>query len=515
MRPSTSLTRQTSPHYAKALILYLLFFVLLWTVLTSISHKAPDLDGMEELVWASSFELGYIKHPPFPSWIMYGLTQLLGRPVWLSFFAGMLASAAGLVFLWLLAREFLSPRLSFLVVLLASVNIYFSLRGTIFNHNTAQLWSIMASIWFFYRACRDQRLSDWAWLGVVAGFALMTKYSAVIQFAAFFLYLLASGLWRHGRTWQGMLVATITLGITFSPHLYWLHSNDYAPFLYMDKSLAAPTRWQAYSALLSFTLDQLARLSPMIIAVGALYYCYRRDLRQKGHHVSDNNVNYGAQIHSREKQFLLWVGLSPFLSTVLIAALLGSHLDASWATTFFVLYSFYFLFAIKGAEPLQTKRLLVIVLIIQILMATGYALARGPLAWETGRKSRSTFPGPEIASQMQAVWRQHVPATPLRIVASDTWLGGNIAINTSPDAQVYIDAQLAQSPWLRDADLQCGILVVFSRQTRGEPAASLLQLYEQTHWKGLEQLHWSSANSPILDLNWGIIPPSPSCEAAR
>ena len=48
------------------LLVYLAGVVFLWTVLCAISHKAPDLDGMEELVWASSLEWGYSKHPPLP-----------------------------------------------------------------------------------------------------------------------------------------------------------------------------------------------------------------------------------------------------------------------------------------------------------------------------------------------------------------------------------------------------------------------------------------------------------------
>lgn len=63
-----SMTVQTpasarSDAYQRSVLLYLLFMVLLWTILMAISHKAPDLDGMEELVWSASFELGYLKHP--------------------------------------------------------------------------------------------------------------------------------------------------------------------------------------------------------------------------------------------------------------------------------------------------------------------------------------------------------------------------------------------------------------------------------------------------------------------
>ena len=147
----------------------------------------PDLDGMEELVWASSLELGYYKHPPVPSWFMHVLTLIVGRPAWLTFFAGQLFSAIALWFIWRLGCEFTSPRRAFMAMLLVSATIYFSLRGTIYNHNTVQLWSIAAATWLFYRALRYRQLAAWAWLGAVGAIAIMTKYSAVIQFFAFLL----------------------------------------------------------------------------------------------------------------------------------------------------------------------------------------------------------------------------------------------------------------------------------------------------------------------------------------
>ncbi|CAM5215905.1 4-amino-4-deoxy-L-arabinose transferase-like glycosyltransferase OS=Castellaniella defragrans OX=75697 GN=HNR28_003518 PE=4 SV=1 [Castellaniella defragrans] len=146
------------PPKAALVVLCLLGMVLLWTILCGISHTAPDLDGMEELVWAASLELGYTKHPPLPSWFMHFATELLGRPVWLPFFMGQLFSALGLWFVWKLGCEFTTRHRALMAMLLVSVTAYFSLRGTIYNHNTAQLWSITASIWLFYRALRDNRV---------------------------------------------------------------------------------------------------------------------------------------------------------------------------------------------------------------------------------------------------------------------------------------------------------------------------------------------------------------------
>lgn len=498
-------------------ILYLLFMVVLWSVLTGLSHKAPDLDGMEELVWAASFELGYPKHPPFPSWIMAALTSVFGRPVWLTFAAGMTASALGLWFIWKLACEFLNQRRAFIVLLISSVSIYFSLRGTIFNHNTAQLWSVTAAIWLFYRAARLQRLSSWFWLGAVAALSTMTKYSAIILFAAFFLYLLRSGALGRRQTWQGLGLALVAYAAVLSPHLYWLVAHDFAPFRYMDGSLETSTRWQAYKELLSFVLDQLARLSPMIVALAALKIWNRR---------SSHRVNYdpGADVRQArryanaldpaDRQFLLWVGLTPFLSTVLVSAVLGTRLVASWATTFFVLYGFFALWVIHGRERVQLRRLAVIVIVLQVLMAAGYALARGPLAWHAGRDSRSTFPGPEVSAQMQQVWNEHMPGRPLRVVISDTWLGGNIAVHAGPQTQVFIDADPASSPWLNlPGDLDCGALIVYSLETRGPPQPALAALYEQASVKGLREQRWSSERSPVIDLHWAILPERAACDA--
>lgn len=515
-RPPSLAVRRNLQHQV---ILYLLFMVILWTVLTALSHKAPDLDGMEELVWAASFELGYVKHPPLPSWVMAVLTSMFGRPVWLTFAAGMAASALGLWFIWKLGCEFLSQRRAFIVLLISSVSIYFSLRGTIFNHNTAQLWSVTASIWLFYRATRLRHMPSWIWLGAVAALSTMTKYSVIILFAGFFLYLLRSGALKDKRTWQGLGLGLLSYVVVISPHLYWLYQHDLAPFRYMDGSLETHTRGEAYKELLSFVLDQLARLSPMIIALLALKVWNRRSSHRANYDPGADvrqARRYANALDPADRQFLLWVGLAPFLSTVLISALLGTRLVASWATTFFVLYGFYALWFIHGRERVQLRRMAVIVIILQILMAVGYAAARGPLAWYTGRDSRSTFPGPEISAQMQEVWNEHMPGQALRIVIADTWLGGNIAVHAGPQAQVFIDADPAQSPWLHiPQDLECGALIVYSLKTRGQPQAALAELYARAPIKGLRKQRWSSERSPVIDLHWAILPASRDCSAAR
>lgn len=489
--------------------LYLAGMVVLWTLLCGISHQAPDLDGLEELVWASSLELGYTKHPPAPSWLIYFLTQIFGRPVWLPFFAGQLMSALALWFLWLLGREFTTPRKAFMAMMLVSVSIYFSLRGTIYNHNTAQLWSVAASTWLLYRALKLQALSTWAWLGVVSGLSILTKYSAVIQFTAFFLFMLRQGSFRDARNLKGLALALLTFAITISPHLYWLAANAFMPLRYADNSLEAGGHLHALGHLLSFALDQLARLSPMLV-VGLAWHFWNK--RNRGTHDGQAQPRYGAQFTDWDRSFLLWIGLAPVLSTMLISAVLGTRLVASWGTTFFMLYGFYLLWWMRGDERTNLRRIAVLCIAVHVLMAAGYALARGPLAWHTGRDTRSTFPGAIISQQLNDIWQQHVPQVPMTLVASDTWLGGNIAIHRGMNTQVFINGKLEESPWLDESGpLACGAMVVYSRETRGEPDPVLKALHAAAPVQGRIDIRWSSEKSPWIDLNWGIIPPDEQC----
>lgn len=502
------------------MLLCLLGMVVLWSLLTGLSHSAPDLDGMEELVWASSLELGYTKHPPLPSWFMYLATELLGRPIWLPFLMGQLFSAMGLWFIWKLGCEITTPRRALIATLLVSVTAYFSLRGTIYNHNTAQLWSVTASIWLFYRALRDQRRRDWVWLGIVGGLAMLTKYSAVILFAAFFLYLLRSGAWRQARTWTGLAWGSIAFALVLSPHLWWLAQHHFEPLLYADSSLDGGGRLLALKNLLAFLLDQAGRLAPMLILLGLWWlWRQRRGDRAPGHAANDESFaggqpasRYQQDFSHSDQQFLLWVGLTPFLSTVLLSALLGTHLEASWASTFFVLFGFYGLWWLHGAEDVQLRRILFLAAGLHVVMAVGYAGARGPLAHWTGHAARSTYPGPALATLAVQHWQQHQPGRPLRVVVANTWLGGNIAVHAGPATQVLINADEALSPWFAPGTaLNCGALIAYSLNGRAQPTEAVQALYDQAPWKGMDEVPWSGGKGPALDFHWAVLPATPDC----
>lgn len=511
-------TRAASRRTAFYVLLFLFGMVVLWAVLCAISQRSPDRDNMEELVWASSFEWGYYKHPPVPAWFMYGLTSLFGRPIWLTFLAGQLCSALALWFVWKLGCEFTSPRRALIAMLMVSVTAYFSVRATLYNHNSVQTWSIMASTWLYYRALRHGRRSDWLWLGAACGMAFITKYSALIQFAAFFVFFARHRYWRDRAVLKGVALALLTFSVVVAPHIYWLFHHGFGPLFYADQSILPPTRGHATEVLelLDFLNTQLGRMSPMLVAWGAVFLWNRRAASKAGVSVADGAApRYARALSAWDRSFLLLVGVGPVLLTVVVSGLLGSSLDSSWASTFFVLFGFYTYWWLRGDERVNLRRTAVVVVAIQVLMAVGYAAGRGPLAYYTGRTADSTYPGEIISRKMQDIWHQYVPGAPLTLVAASTWLGGNIAVHAGPGVNVLIDGSLRQSPWLKSGDaMRCGMLVAFSDIGHGASrSAALHELYGRAPYKGVLQQRWSSPRSPVIVIHWAVIPPGEDCAA--
>ena len=510
-----------APSILPLVLLILLGHLLLWTVLTGLSHSAPDLDNMEELVWGNVFEWGYYKHPPLPSWLMYGLTRIFGQQIWVTFFAGQLSVVLAMYFIWRLGCEMTTQRKALIAVLLTMPITYFTTRGVMPNHNTIQFWSLAGAIWFFYRAWRYQQIRDWLLLGMFCGFAMLTKYSALVQFAAFAVFLLVSGELRHARTWKGIGAATVVLGLMLTPHLLWMSKQAKTPIGYASKSLSQKlTRaehWQLMGDVLSTTA---ARLAPMLLVMLIIGCALWRGSRRAAAQASPAPQKLAAQLRPEDRRFILLVGLGPFVLTFLIVIALKLPMMADWASTFYLLFGFFafWLFSSPAGDSSRLLRTcLKVVITVQVLTVIGYALARGPLPNKLGRPTRSTFPGEIISRNLQNEWIQHT-GTPLRLVASDTWLGGNIAVHAGPDVAVLIDGDIDKSQWVSPARAaSCGMLLAINRSADSDDGVppKVVDMMARAQWSGILQLPATrKMDGPLLKIEWGIIPPGRNCPAS-
>src|SRR5882672_9602625 len=181
-----------------------LFHFLLWVLVASLFTQGPPSDNLEQLVWAQDLAWGYAKHPPLPAWLLYGLTQLFGFDLPVTYFAGAACASASLALLYSLARQFVSAERAAIATFLCSLIVYFSCLSGHFNYNTVQLPLAVAVIGCFYVALRDGAARAWVALGVLSALMMLTKYSALVLFAAFAIFLVTSHQIRERRIHRGL-----------------------------------------------------------------------------------------------------------------------------------------------------------------------------------------------------------------------------------------------------------------------------------------------------------------------
>ncbi|MGO4469912.1 hypothetical protein AB4Z11_30595, partial [Pseudoduganella sp. RAF53_2] len=109
------------------------------------------------------------------------------------------------------------------------------------------------------------------------------------------------------------------------------------------------------------------------------------------------------------------------------------------------------------------------------------------------------------------VWHSYTDA-PLRIIASDFWLGGNLRAFGLPDAEVMIDGDAAKSPWVTPEDLyNCGAMVLDDQITdrrAGSPQAPELDaMIASAPASGTFNLAWGSDGQERHAVRWAYLPP--------
>ncbi|MBB4842040.1 4-amino-4-deoxy-L-arabinose transferase-like glycosyltransferase [Paucibacter oligotrophus] len=504
---------------------FLAFHLILWTALATLSHRAPPWDNTEQLVWMQSLEWGYYKHPPFPTWWVHGWTELLGRKMWVTFFAAQLSVVLMQFFIWRIALMVTTPVRAFASVVLSSLLVYHGIHGIMANHNTLQLMPVGLLLWLTLGAVRAQGGAGqqqpwwrWALVGVAAALCLLSKYSALVWLAVIGLWLAQDRRMWHWRAWVGVALALAVCALLVSPHISWLLQEGSPGLGYAGKAMQGKNDHDNlghWARLANFWVVQLGRVLPLLLGLGALLLLLKRAL-----HKAQLQAQLQAQpaeldacpSTSPEWRFVLFMGLGPMLLTTLLGAF-GIRLGSAWAATYFVMAGVLALLWLPSKPGLSGALLLRSVLwvgvVAELVLALGMAFGAGWLADMGGRGARSNFPAARLARQLDAVWLQHAK-TPLRVVVGETWLAGNVSVRSRFQPLVYLDADPQKSPWIKPHMLDdCGALVLVDGRDLAQPLLPAVQaLIDRAEARGFVKLHWTriANRGPQLEVMWAYLP---------
>ena len=544
-----------NPHTPKFKTWQILFAIaLLWLATILLSRAAPEWDNMEELVWASSFELGYQKHPPLPTWLMYPLTLLVGKAMWLPFALGFLFVFTAQMTVFKLFTKvcdqaiYAVPSYAPLVLILTgSPIIYFTVRGGDFNHNSAQLWSIAVMFYVYYCAWISERsrslsrsLSStlrsrpstlywiyWGSLGAATGLAMLSKYSVLIQIAVLLGHFVWTKRFKRKEAWQGVGLSLFIFVIVMAPHLFWLYQQTLlgqGPIFYAQSSMQETSSYltKMIELLFGFFLTQVYRISPVLLS---LWMVYELSKKWQGSippptQVDLLHLTWWSRLRKEDREFLLFFALGPTVVAMLIGIIFGQKIEAKWAFTFYLGIGFLASFF---ARELNIQQLVIRILGLHLIFALIFGLVTGPVADFMGKQGRGNFPSEKLAQAIQSRWQENPSVTGgqnISWIAGDTWTIGHVMIHdpvsNGRHIKAWIEADDIQSPWLTPADRQKPLLILINQlpNTPGGPsrpeqpaAPRVMELFNQATVKGEVSIPWTTnPQARPLKVSWAILP---------
>lgn len=471
--PAPPLAADSRPFVDRAtlwLLLVCAIHLLLWGAMSARwAPSSPD-DSLEQVLLSQEWRIEYGKHPPLPTWMLYAVARVFGPSIGATFVLGALCAVATMGLLYAFARPLIgAPRAAVAAMLAANV-VYMNAGTAYFNHNTLQLPLAMLAIALFHRALTRLRPIDWALFGLSCGLMMLSKFSAVILFASFGVYLAWTRRLGDAATWRGLAIAAVACVVLIAPYELSIRVDDVAPGAYASEAIFPDdmSRLDRLKSVYGFASSQLAKIAPALI----VFFIVRRG--------APRAAPRGAEPVSLVP-FLTFVGFGPFVLTVLVAALSGARLLVNWGTSFHVLLTLWLVaatpFAIE-APPHIVRRTALVGLVMQIVLWTVLTLNGGRLP--NLNPTKHVVPRPmaaELPETIQRTWAAHC-TTPLGYVVTDVNTGAALAVRYRGAPRVVDGTRPERHRFFPDAARDSvGAMVVLARAPLPSAALSLDALY--------------------------------------
>jgi len=397
-------------------------------IIPAVMRYALPHDTIEGAVWGQHLEWGYDKNPWMNAWLTrlgweIGGTSGIGIYFLSSLFVGISFWAV-----WKLAQKMVDPAQALLSVLVLEGCIDYTLVPQGFNDNVIELglWPLM--FLFFYNAIQYQKIKDWVGVGIVAGLAMMAKYFTGIPMVLMFGFLVLNKNARVSFFHKGLYISLICFGVVILPHIIWLFQHNFLTLQY-----AFGRADDLNPNVFDFGLSQIIDFFLPVVMI--LF-------------ISCMNARFEDKFN---RDFLLVMGLGPFLLTLFFGILFSWHLYNEWGVPLVSLWGLVAVYFFKPKlTPKRLKIILIIIYSIMFLWAIGYVAG---LTLDIKRKHSDNYPAQEIANYVTQSWENKYH-TPLKYVAGSRYVGGYVAFYSKDHPSVFVEWNPAFSEWINPEQLK-------------------------------------------------------------
>ena len=471
--------------------------VAAWVGLAAMLNSSQFLDNIEQYVWAHGMVWGYWKHPPLPTFLIAALIRAFGPSVYWSYALAAVCFGGTALFTWKIAERIIGSRLAAVAVLLLGLQLNFSWRAQIYNHNSVLILLVSAAVWSALVAAHDRRSGAWLLTGTLAGLAMLTKYQAVVPLLGLLGALWLSGAFKVRSNVIGAILAVLVAALVFSPHLHWLVTNDFAPFTYASKSVQHLPLSRRFGTLARFLFTELRMLFPGIVCLGLFaLYVKRQPAVMEGAAGMESDV---AAINAKPWMVML-IGF-PLLFLTGMALFGGMHLEGHWTLQTFQFLPILLAQQIGRRWPrLDVRRFWHAAILVHVISMASYVLATAGPALSTAPGNDRAYPAKALADMVVADWKK-VTTCPLKYVVGPSFEAGMISVYSGLSPAVLEEGNVQKSPWVEPRDLARSGAVYVERS----PRASAFQGEMATP----PRIIGGAIKTTIY---WTVVPPALPCQ---
>lgn len=402
-------------------IFYLLclYHLIIWTIVPYLSNKNLPLDVIEALAWGQDFNLGYNKHPPLSAWIPGLLFKIFGNKDWIYYLLSQVFIVISFIFLWKLSSFFLKNKSQIVLSILAMEGIvFYTFETPQFNVNICQIPLWIGTVYFFFKSIKNNKITDWIFLGSFAALGFLTKYIFAYLLISLFFYLIFILSTKKNNNFN-FLYALLTFFLITAPHFQWLIQNDFNTVYYALKR-GGLNEASIYNHLLNpfkFIINQIAVLLPFLL----LIYLLIKRIKIK---LSLNNEKF---------IFLLFSFLLPFFLILITSVITGSRIRTMWMIPFYSLIGIFFIFLYQDQINLKKlKKFNILLIIFLIVSPTLYSLR------SIYNDTRTGYEGKKIALQIEKEWKT-ISKDEISNVGFSEWYAGNLSYQLSNRPKVFLE----------------------------------------------------------------------------
>jgi 4-amino-4-deoxy-L-arabinose transferase-like glycosyltransferase len=403
----------------KIFYLLCLYHLIIWTIIPYFSNKNLPLDVIEALAWGQDFDLGYNKHPPLSAWIPGLLFKIFGNKDWIYYLLSQVFILISFIFLWELSSFFLNKKSHILLSILAIEGIAFYTFDTPqFNVNICQIPLWIGTVYFFFKSIKDNKITDWIFLGVFAALGFLTKYIFVYLLISLFFYLIFI-LTKKKRINFKFLYALLIFFLITAPHFKWLIQNDFTTLYYALKR-GGLNEFNIYNHLLNpikFLINQITILLPFLLLI---YFLIKK-------------IKIRLPLNNEKFIFLLFSFLLPFLLILITSIITGSRIRTMWMIPFYSLIGIFFIFLYQDQINFKKIKNFIILLIIFLIVSPILYSLRSIYS-----DSRTSYEGRKIASQIEREWKT-ISKDKISNVGFSEWYAGNLSYQLSNRPKVFLE----------------------------------------------------------------------------